>query len=148
MIMKRLACASLFALGLWSWTAGSAMAQFSYSRPQVNPRPTTSPYLNLANGGNAATSYYGIIRPQIQSSQNMQQLQQDLRTFENASFSMLGTSANNPYMQGQNQGQGPNQGIYTGHPVVFGNYGFYFPMMGGGQGSNGGTSPFRSVNRR
>ena len=147
--MKRLLCASLLSLGVCCLTSGAALAQFgSYSRPQVNPNPTISPYLNMLNGGNPAANYYGIIRPQIQSRQSIQNLQQQFQTFENSSYSMLGTSGYGLYGQGQGQGQGVNQ-ITTGHPVMFGNYSFYFPMMGTGNGVGAGNNAsFRPAGRR
>jgi hypothetical protein len=148
--MKRLAYASLLSLGLWMLTAGPALAQFgSYSRPQVNPYPTMSPYMNLLNGTNPATTFYGIVRPQIQARQSLLSLQQQFQTFENSTYSMLGTSGYAMFGQGQGQGQGPNQPLTTGHPVVFGNYGIYFPMMGGtGATGAANNASFRPAGRR
>ncbi len=48
-------------------------------RPPVTPfsQPVLSPYLNLAQPGfNPAISYFGIVRPQLQTQGSIQQLQQ------------------------------------------------------------------------
>ena len=37
--------------------------------------------------------------------------------------------------------------LATGHPVMFGNYNFYYPMLGARQGGGGSTS-FSAFNRR
>ena len=56
--------------------AQSASAQLRYVRPQTNPygNPTVSPYLNIASGMNPAISYYGIVRPTVQTQQFEQTL--------------------------------------------------------------------------
>ena len=58
-------------------TAGAASAQQpgTYTPPYTPSSPTTSPYLNLLHSGNPAINYYGIVRPQIQQSEQLQQLQ-------------------------------------------------------------------------
>ncbi len=74
--MKR--CLATLAAVLATGTSVHAQPQIgSYSPPVVNTRPVVSPYLNLnnRNGTNAAINYYGIVQPQIQNQQAIQQLQ-------------------------------------------------------------------------
>jgi hypothetical protein len=56
--------------------AGRVHAQ-GYYAPPTSPfgRPAVSPYINLANGINPAISYYGLVRPQLNTYSNIQQLQ-------------------------------------------------------------------------
>jgi hypothetical protein len=77
------------------------------------PRPTFSPYLNLANGNmDPAVSYYGIIRPQIAASRAIRSLQQQV------------TAGAQP-MAGNQPGVDPNLPL-TGQPAYFLNSGAYF----------------------
>jgi len=87
--------------------------------------PTFSPYLNMLRGSGGPTlNYFGLVRPQVESAQQNQQLGQELQMLQ---------------MQ-QNQGMGmPMRGFgysqlgITGHPV-------YFNSFGNGQFSGGYTS--------
>jgi hypothetical protein len=83
-----------------------------YSRP-----PAFSPYLNLLRGGNAAINYYGLVRPELQFRQALQNLSGDVamnqQMIGNLSNQFMGVSG-------------------TGHPTQFMNLGGYFMNSGGG----------------
>jgi len=142
--MKRLMRATLLSVGLWALCSGQAFAQLGYySQPQINPRPVVSPYLNLLNGANPATTYFGIIRPQMEMGQNIQGIHQQIQGIQGIqdnnmnNFSQLGFGM---------QQQLPDNAMTTGHPAVFQNFSFYYPMlnrngMGNGQMNNGGNRP-------
>src|SRR5947209_18280472 len=63
--MGRLGFAFLASLALSAFpAAGSARAQGGTPpRPVPTPRPTVSPYLNLARPGTPALNYYNLVRP-------------------------------------------------------------------------------------
>ena len=120
--------ASLFALVVLGTSAHAQQQIGSYTPPSVSPRPPISPYLNLnRGGGNAAMNYFGIVRPQMENQQAIQNLQQQ-----------------NQQTQGVLQTQG-NPLIYeemapTGHRLGgFFNYGHFFPLYY--QGTGGATAP-------
>ena len=106
-----------------------------YSPPQTyNPyaRPTISPYLNmLRTNVNPALNYYGLVRPQMQTSRALQAFQQELLPVAgglppaveqaSAASSLLPT---------------------TGHRTSFYNYSTYFPSSTGTTGGTlGGMTP-------
>jgi hypothetical protein len=93
---------------------GPAQAQVSYQRPQLGPsnRPTISPYLNLARGGNTAINYYGVVRPQQETARSLQNIQQQLQ------FGQSTPPASE---------EAGSTRFLTGHPTQFGNLGHYFP---------------------
>jgi hypothetical protein len=74
------ACVAVVLSGVLSELASAQFVAPGYVRPQVNPirRPTLSPYLNLARGGNPAITYYGLVRPQFEAQAQFSQLQQQL----------------------------------------------------------------------
>lgn len=128
-------------IALWS-TLGVTQAQAqigSYARPQVNNRPAVSPYLNLGRPGSAAINYYGLVRPQIQTQQALQTLQQEIT--DSQSMNTFGA---------------PQQGIpndqlpITGHQATFQYTSHYFPPPGGrfsaGSGRGGAVATNRSLN--
>ena|SRR5947208_3277339 len=122
--MKRLVLACTVAgLGLVGG-APRAEAQGFAPRQQPNPfqRPTVSPYVNLGRGGNPAAAYYGIVKPQLETTQQIQQLQ--LQQNQMTQFGL-------PL---EEQGGMGGLGGYslTGHNSQFGNYSHYFPQPGGG----------------
>jgi len=132
--MKRFTLAALAALAVAALLGpGRASAQFPYQQPQdANPykRPAFSPYLNMARGGNPAVNYYGLVRPQMATSQALQTLAvgQQIQQF--------GQSAPGGAFQ-SNQGQDLGLGgmPVTGHAATFFNYSTYFPQgTAGGQG--------------
>jgi hypothetical protein len=122
-----------------------ASAQFvqppgSYVRPYQPSRPTVSPYLNINRGGTSpAINYYGIVRPQVQTQQDFQQVQQQLTAQaavgpgpETAMPLTTGSLGATPLVS------------TTGHPVSYFNYSHYFPgiLNRGGMrtGVSGGIS--------
>jgi hypothetical protein len=95
-----------------------------YSRP-----PAFSPYLNLLRGGGSATlNYYGLVRPEMQFRQSLQNLSGDVamnqQMVDSLGMQMMGQSA-------------------TGHSTQFMNLGGYFMNSGGGMGASilGGGNP-------
>jgi hypothetical protein len=93
-------------------------------QPQWQSRPTTSPYLNLLRPGAApAINYFGLVQPQINTSQNISQLQQQVGVLDSTLLNS-GMTTNAPTA---------GSVLTTGHPVVFFNYGAYFPMPGRGR---------------
>jgi hypothetical protein len=97
----------------------------SYTPPQVNPNPAFSPYLNLNRGNNPAINYYGVVRPQVENQQAIQQLQQQFQ----------GTQAMMPGQGGPlaTEDIGP-----TGHRLGgFFNYSHYYPLFYAGGGGAG-----------
>ncbi|HWY88680.1 MAG TPA: hypothetical protein VNX28_18350 [Gemmataceae bacterium] len=98
----------------------------SYTPPVVNPHPTISPYLNLNRGGvNPAINYYGIVRPQIENHQAIQNLQQQFQTTQGM-------------IQGQAGAQASEEMAPTGRAAGgYFNYSHYFPLYSRGAG---GTS--------
>ena len=98
----------------------------SYSPPVVNPHPITSPYLNLnRTGTNAAVNYYGIVRPQIQSHQAIQNLQNQVQTTQTQVQNQAGALSN--------EEMAPT-GRMTGGYL---NYSHYFPIFSRGAGNSG-----------
>jgi hypothetical protein len=137
--MKRLVITSLAALGLATvLVPGRASAQLAplpsnFGRPPTNPlgTPVFSPYLNMARGGDSALNYYGLVRPQVQTQQSLQQLQQQQTLMEQQqSLSPLTTGVGGLSTTGL--GGLP---LVTGHETAFGNYSHFFPrtVMGAGQ---------------
>jgi hypothetical protein len=131
--MKRWLTLTLATAGCSLMTSASASAQGTigqYSQPQWQSRPALSPYLNMLRpGSNPALNYYGLVRPQMNTAQNLQNLQQQVQQLDSTVLN-----------QGMSTGQ-PSAGSFltTGHPVAFLNYGTFFPMYGrGGRGGGGG----------
>jgi hypothetical protein len=67
-------------------SGGRADAQvgFPYVPPTTNPfgRPVVSPYVNLALPGNPGINYYGLVRPQLQGINAINQLQTQYATLD------------------------------------------------------------------
>src|SRR5207244_8112280 len=124
----------------------SASAQLGvYQRP-YQPRPPISPYLNLNRGGNAAINYYGLVRPQIDTTRALQNVEYQLQT--NAASATVVPATADPTVVATS----------TEHPVMFLNSSHYFPTttgrVGAGAGSigavgagfgSGGINPFFPV---
>lgn len=127
MIRIRVLIATAAVLALHSLTAGVAAGQVGGFRPAT--RPTTSPYLNLLrnNGGIPAVNYYGLVRPELQMRNNLQDLQQQV-------------TANRQAVNGLSTDQGlPGTGVVGS----FLNTGGYFMNMNAA-GMSGGTSGVRA----
>lgn len=122
--------------------AGEATAQVisqgPYVRPQqFNPyrRPTLTPYLNLARGGNPAINYYGLVRPQFETQAQLSQLQQQ--------------SLDQQGQLSAQQGQ-MNQIPITGRAAGFQTHSGYFQNWNGRAGGTAGSgvgAGFGSTNR-
>jgi hypothetical protein len=121
LILTTLACLLAPALGV-------AQGPAPYVRPQTNPyaRPVFSPYLNLLNGNtNPAINYYGLVRPEIDFRNSLQQLQQQVNT--------LPTTPGVPDVAGL---------PVTGHTTQFLNYShFYFAGQSAGAAGRRPTGP-------
>jgi hypothetical protein len=128
------------ALGL-SPTHASAQIFMQQNPPgqigQYNPPraglggPAYSPYNNLNRPGGAASNYFGIVRPQLDASRAINQLQQQQAVGPGP--------AEEAYYQngGQQFYKDPASQLQTGHPVGFGYTGQYFPQQTGARGVNG-----------
>jgi hypothetical protein len=82
------------------------------------PRPAFSPYLNLARqGGTPALNYYGLVRPQVQFQQSIQNLQGSV----NSNLQAIGN------LQTDTTGGGLPA---TGHLAGFMNHNAYFMTSG------------------
>jgi hypothetical protein len=131
--MKRWWIVAVAALSVTGLAAPSARAQNpigGYAPPQVQGRPTVSPYLNLARpGSNPAINYYGLVRPQIQTQQQLMNLQGQ----QNVLATELGGNLVIP-------GQAVPIAT-TGHPVYYFDYARFFPIGGlpNGMGMGYGT---------
>jgi hypothetical protein len=119
--------------------AVAAGTGFAQPQPNVAPRPTFSPYLNLLRGGGGAgINYFGLVRPEIQLRQQANTLQQQL----NATNQNLSNLENQLLQPGEQPGLAG-----TGHGVVFNQPFRYFNTLpgggGGARGTGGGGSPAR-----
>jgi hypothetical protein len=91
------------------------MVSLGASRAQGQPPPSGySPYLNLARPGSPGINYYGLVRPEIEFRNNLQQLQRNTTRLQ-SQFS-----------------QATGGDLSTGHPSAFQYYGGYYGL---GQGS-------------
>lgn len=110
-------------------SAASAQAQIGvYNRPQINPRPTVSPYLSIFRG-NPAINYFGSVRPQIEMNRQLYQMQQEIQAAQPNLVLPF-----DPLQQGLG-----TTGMTTGHPVSFQNYSHYYGNRGGSAGVAGGV---------
>src|SRR5438105_12014357 len=99
----------------------------TYNQPVVNPRPVISPYLNLNHGGAPpAINYYGIVRPQIENHQAIQNLQQQVQTTQGMIQNQAAPLANDEMAP-----TGRNVGGYL-------NYSHCFPLYSRGAGGAAG----------
>ena len=120
--------AGLFAILALATNAHAQPQIGSYSPPIVNPRPAISPYLNLNTRGgiNTAVNYYGIVRPQMQNTQAIQQLQQQFQTTQG-------------WTQGQTGQLNNDEMLPTGRALGgYFNYSHYFPIYS--RGATGTTT--------
>jgi hypothetical protein len=132
--------------GFWSACAAAvvlvASASVAHAQPPApgGPRPPAfSPYLNLARPGSPAVlNYFGLVRPELQFRQSLNNLQQEVT----ANQQMIGgLAAGDPLLPA------------TGHTAQFMNhYGYFmnnasggFPVGGYGVGSPFGSGPGMGV---
>lgn len=126
--MRRFIAVTLVSLGVSGMLAGTARAQLGfYNRPIVNSRPTVSPYINMFGANNPAAAYFGIVRPEMQMGQALMGIQNQFQNLQ-GDINQLGVAAT-----------GQENQLITGHPVMFMNYSYYYPMFGNRGGAVGGT---------
>lgn len=120
-------------------TAGAVLlfAQAASAQPQLGGArpPTFSPYLNLLRAnGSPALNYFGLVRPEVQARQALQNLQ-------------TAVTANQQSIGDIQAGNAGNAGLLptTGHPSMFMNYGSFFLTGGAGGTMNSGGN--RSTGR-
>jgi hypothetical protein len=117
MLVGLVTLVTLFATGT-AWGQG-------FARPGTVPfqRPVLSPYLNLARGGNTAINYYGLVRPQIDFTNSISALEQQVQSSQAAGIG----------------GEGESAALVTGHSTRFFNYSHYFFNQGGTTASAAGA---------
>ena len=105
---------------VWSCGASVAKAQFGY-QPPYQQQPSVSPFLNLNRFGTApGLNYYNLVRPQIQTQQQLLNLQNQQGAL--ATAALAGTAVS-PLDQ-------PPPLSTTGHPVRYFDWSRYFPLGG------------------
>lgn len=118
-------------LAVLSLCAAPALAQAqprigSYQKPQVNPNPTISPYLNLGRGpagSGAATNYYTVVRPQLDMQGNVITLQQQFQNLRQAQQTTQAAETDALHLA-------------TGHSIGgFFSFSHYFPQLSKGSPS-------------
>jgi hypothetical protein len=136
--MNRWWIVALAALIVSGMATSAAHAQFpigGYAPPQMPSPPPFSPYLNLNRAGTApGINYFGLVRPQQQTAQQLQSLQNQQ--------GMPTTDASGATVT-------PGQPVpmsTTGHPVYYFDYARFFPPTGlpygvGVGGVGGGVPP-------
>jgi hypothetical protein len=125
MIRSSLAAGVLLAV-----LAGSALAQPPGIGTGASPpisRPPVSPYLNLLRSGNSpGVNYYGLVRPQLEFRQSIQNLQQQSINTQSEISGLIDTTF-----------------PATGHRTTFLNTGGYF-LSGSGASRPGANPNFNS----
>jgi hypothetical protein len=135
--MSRWCKLALFGVLAWGGLGVSfASAQVplgGYSPPQVGP-PAFSPWLNMNRPGGGATNYFGMVKPQMQTQQQLQNLQYQQNLLQSGVGTGVGADQNVPLST-------------TGHPVRYMDYSRYFPLYGmpGGGGGIPGYGPNTGV---
>jgi hypothetical protein len=84
----------------------------------------------MAPGGNPAINYFGIVQPQMETSRNLQQLQQQFQQLGTGDLTQGGYGTTTAGPAGTSM-------LTTGHPVAFMNYAAYFPLYARGAGGGG-----------
>jgi hypothetical protein len=128
-VMKHCSAGLLAAITLATSVHAQQPQIGSYNPPVVNPRPVISPYLNLNRTGvNPAINYFGIVRPQMENHQAIQQLQQQYQATQGMIQTQTGALANEEMAP-------------TGRAVGgYFNYSHYFPLYARGGAGTTGTS--------
>jgi hypothetical protein len=130
----------LFTLAALLACAASAQAQIGiYNRPQINPRPTVSPYLNILRG-NPAINYFGSVRPQMEVNRQIFQMQQEMQGQASMPMPVDPLAQQlTAQMMLQTASTTGTTGTVTGHPTTFYNYSHYFGNRGGSGAVAGGV---------
>ncbi|MCI0699914.1 MAG: hypothetical protein L0241_02390 [Planctomycetia bacterium] len=102
----------------WHLAVALALVVVSLGASQVQgqPLPPTgySPYLNLVRPGSPGMNYYGLVRPELEFRNNLQQLQRNTTRLQ-TEFS-----------------QATGGDLSTGHPSAFMYFGGYYSGIGRG----------------
>jgi hypothetical protein len=101
----------------WHLAAVFAIVVVSLGASQVQgqpPPPGYSPYLNLVRPGSPGMNYYGLVRPEVEFRNNLQQLQRNTTRLQ-TEFS-----------------QATGSDLSTGHPSAFMYFGGYYSGIGRG----------------
>jgi hypothetical protein len=119
--MRRMLLACIAATGWILAHHEVARAQVNLPGMPQNPyvRPPVSPYLNLNRDGVPAINYFGLVRPQMQTAQQLQTLQ-----MQQAQMAQLGFAGD--------ETTGATGLAMTGHNAQFFNYSHYYGAPGGG----------------
>jgi hypothetical protein len=128
----KLAMAGVLAWGWLGAPFASAQGTIGGFTPPQNAPPAFSPFLNLNRAGaNPAINYYGLVRPQQQTMQQLANLQYQQNL-------LAGGAAAGAV--GMDQALPPST---TGHPVRYFDYSRYFPLGGmpGPFGTANGVAP-------
>jgi hypothetical protein len=104
--------------------ADKATAQALNTGPNTNPylQPAVSPYVNMNRPGNQATNYYGLVKPQLNTTKQLQSLQTQLQ--QQQLMPQLGVANADDDVVMANY-------AVTGHPTAFSNVSHYFGQPGG-----------------
>ena len=133
--MRRSWKTTLAAALVWGGLAPFAAAQIGSYQPPIQQQPAVSPYLNINRFGQPpGLNYYNLVRPQLQTQQQISNLQQQQQLLASG----LG-SANTITPLDQ-----PVPPSSTGHPVNYFDWSRYFPLQGlpaGGTAIGPGTIP-------
>lgn len=125
-MMNRMLFSLALTVGLWP-IAASAQGPYPPNlgagpRPTFRP-PTTSPYLNLLRGGNAAVNYYGVVLPEVNQRVLNYQFRSSIQTLDTRTAAPAPPTADTEELL---PGLRPLPG--TGHMATFGNYGGYYNL--------------------
>ena len=105
-------------------------------QPPIGQQPPVSPYLNINRFGQPpGLNYYNMIRPQVQTQQQLMALQNQQHALSSALVGPGGTIASPDQ---------PQPTSITGHPVNYFDWSRYFPIQGlpVGTGVAGGAAGF------
>jgi hypothetical protein len=128
-----IALAGIVAWGCLGTPGAYAQGTIGGFTPPQNAPPAFSPFLNLNRAGaNPAINYYGLVRPQQQTMQQLANLQYQQNLLAGGAGAAPGV--------GGDQALPPST---TGHPVRYFDYSRYFPLGGmpGTFGTANGIAP-------
>jgi len=121
--MKTIATIAILALAIIETSNASAQPPAPGREPLR--RPGYSPYLNLTRpGGGAVQNYYGLVRPEVQLREGINQLRQDAQTLA-AGMAAAPSDAE----------------LATGHPTGYMTHLRYFGTNRGSGGAAGANAP-------
>lgn len=130
---------AVLALAVLSGSPALAQLPPNFGRPpgpgSPGFQPAVSPYLNLARGGVPAVNYYGLVRPQVEGTQALINIEQQLQSFEPVTVPGM---AGGP-MQGA--GAGSTVGPQVVAPTRFMTHGRNFQNAFPTQGAQPGGTP-------